>query len=286
MSESVTSTQIDKPAPETTDALIKLNNISMKRGDEVILERINLTVSRNEIVTLIGPNGAGKSTLIKIALKLIKPDQGSVVAAENLNIGYVPQSVNLDESLPVSVQRFLEISGTKNSIALMDALHHVGADKLLGKSLRDISGGEMRRVLLARALLNEPDLLILDEPTSGVDISGQTALYALIQWIRDTFHCGVLLVSHNLHIVMAATDRVVCLNRHLCCSGTPQDVQQHPEFVSLFGLGDAGELGIYRHHHDHEHDLHGDVHENVHGAEPGDEPAHHNNVETKEHDHG
>ena len=278
MPESVTSTQIDKPMPEITDALIELNNIGMKRGDEVILERINLTVSRNEIVTLIGPNGAGKSMLIKIALKLIKPDQGSVVAAKNLNIGYVPQAVNLDESLPVSVQRFLEISGTKNRIALMDALRHVGAEKLLGKSLRDISGGEMRRVVLARALLNEPDLLILDEPTSGVDISGQTALYALIQWIRDTFHCGVLLVSHNLHIVMAATDRVVCLNRHLCCSGTPQDVQQHPEFVSLFGHGDAGELGIYRHRHDHEHDLHGDVHRA--------EPAHHNNVETKEHNHG
>ncbi|WP_424948202.1 zinc ABC transporter ATP-binding protein ZnuC [Candidatus Spongiihabitans sp.] len=270
--------------PATTDALIALSNIGMKRGDEVILDRINLTVSRNEIVTLIGPNGAGKSTLIKIALKLIKPDHGSVVTAENLRVGYVPQSVNLDESLPLSVQRFLEISGAKNSIALRDALHHVGAEKLLGKSLRHISGGEMRRVLLARALLNEPDLLILDEPTSGVDISGQAALYALIQWIRDALSCGVLLVSHNLHIVMAATDRVVCLNRHLCCSGTPEDVRQHPEFVSLFGHGDAGELGIYRHRHDHEHDLHGDVREHVHAAEA--EPARRRHAAAKARDHG
>lgn len=265
-------------AAKTTDALIELNNISMQRGDDVILERINLTVSRNEIVTLIGPNGAGKSTLIKIALKLIKPDQGSVVAAANLNIGYVPQAVSLDESLPVSVQRFLELSGTKNHRALSDAMRHVSAEKLLGKSLRDISGGEMRRVLLARALLSKPDLLILDEPTSGIDISGQSALYTLIQWIRDTFHCGILLVSHNLHIVMAATDRVICLNRHLCCSGTPEDVQQHPEFVSLFGHAAAGELGIYRHHHDHEHDLHGDVHAAA--------SAERNNIETKEHPHG
>ncbi len=246
------------------DDLIELNNISIRHGDTVILEHINLTVARGEIVTLIGPNGAGKSTLIKIALKLIHPDQGSVISAENMNIGYVPQSVNPEQNLPVSVKRFLEISGAKNRCtlkhqAIAEALHYVGAEKLLKQSLQDISGGEMRRVLLARALLNKPDLLILDEPTSGVDISGQAALYTLIQWIRDAFNCGVLLVSHNLHIVMAATDRVVCLNRHLCCSGTPEDVQQHPEFVSLFGHRDARELGIYRHHHDHEHNLHGDI---------------------------
>ncbi len=243
------------------DHLIELHNISMKRNNAIILEGINLTVSRNEIVTLIGPNGAGKSTLIKIALKLIKPDQGSVVTAHSLHIGYVPQSVNPEQSLPVSVKRFLEIAGTKTTTneTIADVLHQVGAEKLPQKLLQDISGGEMRRVLLARALLNKPDLLILDEPTSGVDVSGQATLYALIQWIRDCFHCGVLLVSHNLHVVMAATDRVICLNRHLCCSGTPKDVQQHPEFVSLFGHKDASELGIYRHRHDHEHNIHGDI---------------------------
>lgn len=246
------------------DTLIELHNIGMKRDDAIILDGIDLTVSRNEIVTLIGPNGAGKSTLIKIALKLMKPNQGSVVTAKNLKTGYVPQAVSLDRSLPLSVKRFLEISAIKTrpplkNQAITDALSHVGAEKLPEKSLQDISGGEMRRVLLARALLNKPDLLILDEPTSGVDVSGQATLYTLIQRIRDSFHCGILLVSHNLHIVMAATDRVVCLNRHLCCSGTPEDVQQHPEFVSLFGRNEAKELGIYRHQHDHGHNLHGDV---------------------------
>jgi zinc transport system ATP-binding protein len=248
------------PVPESDGTLIQLENISVLRGGEHILKRVNLSVSRNEIVTMIGPNGAGKSTLVKIALGLIKPDQGAVISRHGLKTGYVPQSVNLDESLPISVKRFLEVSGTKNSEKLLTALRHVGAENLLEHSLGNVSGGELRRILLARALLMKPDLMILDEPTSGVDIGGQASLYSLIQWIRDTYHCGILLVSHNLHVVMAATDRVVCLNRHLCCSGTPEHVQQHPEFVSLFGTKVAGELGFYRHDHDHEHDLHGDVH--------------------------
>jgi len=267
MPESLNSPEISMPVSEPDGTLIQLKNISMLRGGENILKQVDLSVSRNEIVTMIGPNGAGKSTLVKIALGLIKPDQGSVIYHKNLRTGYVPQSVNLDESLPISVKRFLEVSGTKSPDKLMDSLHHVGAANLLNNSLRDISGGELRRILLARALLMEPDLMILDEPTSGVDIGGQAALYSLIQWIRDTYHCGILLVSHNLHIVMAATDRVVCLNRHLCCSGTPEHVQQHPEFVSLFGNKVAGELGIYRHDHDHEHDLHGDIHESNEGNE-------------------
>jgi len=267
MPKSLNSPGISKPVSEPGGTLIQLENISMLRGGENILKQVDLSVSRNEIVTMIGPNGAGKSTLVKIALGLIKPDQGSVIYQKSLRTGYVPQSVNLDENLPISVKRFLEVSGTKNPDKLMDALHHVGAANILNNSLRDISGGELRRILLARALLMEPDLMILDEPTSGVDIGGQAALYSLIQWIRDTYHCGILLVSHNLHIVMAATDRVVCLNRHLCCSGTPEHVQQHPEFVSLFGNKVAGELGIYRHDHDHEHDLHGDIHASNEGNE-------------------
>jgi zinc transport system ATP-binding protein len=260
MPEIVDSSTISETAPEDDSALIHLNKISVMGGGEYILKEVDLSVSRNEIVTMVGPNGAGKSTLVKIALGLIKPDQGTVISCHGLKTGYVPQSVNLDESLPISVKRFLEVSGTKNTEKLTAALHHVGAGNLLGHSLRNVSGGELRRILLARALLMKPDLMILDEPTSGVDIGGQASLYSLIQWIRDTYHCGILLVSHNLHVVMAATDRVVCLNRHLCCSGTPEHVQQHPEFVSLFGNKVAGELGFYRHDHDHEHDLHGDVH--------------------------
>ena len=260
MPATIGSSAISKPAPESDGALIQLKNISVLRGGEHILKQVDLSVSCNEIVTMVGPNGAGKSTLVKIALGLIKPDQGSVITRRSLKTSYVPQSVNLDESLPISVKRFLEVSGTKNTEKLTEALHHVGAGNLLEHSLSNVSGGELRRILLARALLMKPDLMILDEPTSGVDIGGQAALYSLIQWIRDTYNCGILLVSHNLHVVMAATDRVVCLNRHRCCSGTPEHVQQHPEFVSLFGDKVAGELGIYRHDHDHEHDLHGDVH--------------------------
>ena len=177
----------------------------------------------------------------------------------SLNIGYVPQSIDHDETLPITVKRFLSMAGKIDNTELRMTLQQVGAEKVFEHRLSQISGGEMRRVTLARALLTRPDLLILDEPSSGVDISGQANLYGLIQKIRDQYQCGVLLVSHNLHVVMAATDRVVCLNKHLCCSGTPEDVQQHPEFVSLFGQQNSETLGIYRHDHDHDHDLHGDI---------------------------
>ena len=193
------------------------------------------------------------------SLGLVTPTSGQVVKSENLGIGYVPQVVELSPVLPVSVGRFLELSPGNRKASLGNVLELVGADHLLDKSMSEISGGEMRRVLLARALAANPQLLILDEPTSGVDITGQSSLYGLIGNIRDKYGCGVLLVSHNLHVVMASTDQVICLNRHLCCTGTPDDIKLHPEFVSLFG-GDQGvALGLYHHHHDHEHDLHGDV---------------------------
>jgi len=243
----------------TDNTLIHLDNISLYRQHEIILENIQLKIEKNQIVTLVGPNGAGKSSLIKIALNLIRPDQGKVITQPDLSIGYVPQSIDIDRNLPVSVLRFLKLSGSYDNQEISHHLSWVGADQLISKSLFEISGGELKRVLLARALLKKPQLLILDEPTSGVDISGQSSLYKLIRQIRNDFKCGVLLVSHNLHIVMAATDKVICLNRHLCCSGTPQDVQQHPEFVSLFGQQNAAVLSIYQHHHDHVHDLHGDV---------------------------
>ena len=239
--------------------LVDLRNVSLFRGNGTILDDITLSVRRNEIVTLIGPNGAGKSSLVKIALGLIQPDRGSVISSPEIRIGYVPQSVNLDRSVPVNVTRFLQLSGIREKRQLEQALELVGGEQLGKKPLQDISGGELRRALLARAILKSPDLLILDEPTAGVDISGQTSLYTLIQSIRDKYHCGVLLVSHNLHIVMVATDKVICLNRHICCSGTPEDVQQHPEFISLFGQKNAATLGIYRHLHDHEHNLQGDI---------------------------
>ena len=245
---------------ETASNLLHLRGISHQIGDRILLENIDLSVTPGEIVTLIGPNGAGKSTLVKIALQLISPTQGQVHLERNLNVGYVPQSTDLDHSLPMTVERFLQLAGKNNKAQIKETLKTVEVDALVKTPLQNVSGGEMRRILLARALLKQPDLLILDEPTAGVDVSGQADIFKLIQTIRDKTGCGVLLISHDLHIVMAGTDKVVCLNRHLCCSGHPEDVRQHPEFVSLFGQSDANRFAIYTHHHDHDHDLHGDVH--------------------------
>ncbi|MGI9318581.1 MAG: zinc ABC transporter ATP-binding protein ZnuC [bacterium] len=244
---------------EAAEGLLQLKNISVYHDQKAVIENINLTLHRGEIVTVIGPNGAGKSTLIKTALGIIHPDQGKVERSGSLRVGYVPQSVSLDSTLPLTVSRFLRLSSRSNAGDLDQAMDQVGANGLLHNSMHTLSGGELRRILLVRALLKKPDILILDEPTAGVDISGQAALYHLIQQIRDQYQCGVLLVSHDLHIVMAATDRVFCLNRHLCCSGAPEQVQEHPEYLAIFGQQNAHEIGIYRHQHDHDHNLHGDV---------------------------
>ena len=250
---------IDPKGLEAAKVLLRLNQIFVKHDQTPVIENIDLTLHRGEIVTVIGPNGAGKSTLIKTALGIVHPDSGNVERSETSVVGYVPQAVSLDSALPITVGRFLRLSSNVDSEELKRALDQVGAKELLDSSMHVLSGGELRRVLLARALLKKPDILILDEPTSGVDISGQAALYQLIQKIRDQYRCGVLLVSHDLHIVMAATDRVFCLNRHLCCSGAPEQVREHPEYLAIFGHQTADEIGIYRHHHDHDHNLHGDV---------------------------
>ena len=246
-------------SPENSAPLLSLDHVSLRIGATSVLEHIDLRVDSSEIVTLIGPNGAGKSTLIKVALGLVTPDRGRVARRPGLVIGYVPQSVEFDRALPLTVGRFLSLDPLAAGRNAADVLDEVGAGSLADASMLSISGGEMRRVLLARALRREPDLLILDEPTAGVDVNGQTELYRLIHGIRDQHECGVLLVSHDLHIVMAATDRVLCLNRHLCCSGEPHNVAQHPEFIALFGDRAASQLAIYHHHHDHRHNLHGEV---------------------------
>jgi len=249
--------------PPLPEALLSLTDITVSRGDTPVIENINMTLHRGEIVTVIGPNGAGKSTLIKTALGILRPNQGTVNRPKQVRIGYVPQSVTLDQALPLTVARFLKLAlingGGPSAEVLAAVLQQVGATGLLDHSMHQISGGEMRRILLARALLKQPDLLILDEPTAGVDISGQSDIYRLIQDIRDQYRCGILLVSHDLHVVMAATDRVFCLNHHLCCSGEPEHVQAHPEYLALFGHQGADNIGIYRHHHDHDHNLRGDV---------------------------
>ncbi|HSX69938.1 MAG TPA: zinc ABC transporter ATP-binding protein ZnuC [Pseudomonas sp.] len=253
------------------DALIQLDGVGVAFAGQPVLQQVQLTVRPGEIVTLIGPNGAGKTTLVRAVLGLLKPDSGTVRRKTRLRIGYMPQKLHVDPTLPLSVLRFLRLVPGVDRAAAHAALEEVGAGQVLDSPLQSVSGGELQRVLLARALLRQPELLVLDEPVQGVDVAGQAELYRLITQLRDRHGCGVLMVSHDLHLVMSTTDQVVCLNRHVCCSGHPEQVSNDPAFVELFGQ-DAKSLAIYHHHHDHSHDLHGAVVESpvltIHG------PAH------------
>ena len=241
-----------------SEPLIRLQQVSVGFRQESVLENVQLTVNAGEIVTLIGPNGAGKTTLVRAVLGLLKPDSGSVWRKPRLRIGYMPQKLTVDPTMPLSVLRFLRLVPGVDRHTALAALAEVGAEQVIDSPLQNISGGELQRVLLARALLREPELLVLDEPVQGVDVAGQAELYRLITQLRDRHGCGVLMVSHDLHLVMSTTDQVVCLNRHVCCSGHPEQVSGDPAFVELFGQ-DAQSLAIYHHHHDHSHDLHGAV---------------------------
>lgn len=242
------------------ETLLSLNNIAFSREGRTILKGVNLSLRRGEILTLIGPNGAGKSCLVRIALGLLQPDAGTREQTAGLRVGYMPQKLKINESLPINVQRFLSLAMAKKDDAkLRAALVEVGALHVELSPVQSLSGGELQRVLLARALLRDPDLLVLDEPTQGVDVTGQEELYELIAKVRDRHNCGVLMVSHDLHLVMAATDRVLCLNGHVCCEGLPSAVSKHPEYVRLFGLSTSSRIAVYSHRHDHRHTLHGDV---------------------------
>lgn len=248
----------ESPHPPAAERLIEARNLSVRFRDRTILDAVDMHVSRGEIVTLIGLNGAGKSTLVRALLGLIVPDSGRIERRPGLRIGYSPQHLNLDPTLPLSVARFLTLGSPRVPRARLEALlAEVGISTVLDSPIADISGGERHRVLLARALLRKPDLLVLDEPLAGVDVAGQSELYRLIANIRDRYACGVLLVSHDLHVVMAATDRVVCINHHVCCTGRPEAVTRHPEFVALFGRHVAEALAVYSHDHDHQHDVDG-----------------------------
>ncbi|WP_341708069.1 zinc ABC transporter ATP-binding protein ZnuC [Halopseudomonas sp.] len=251
-----------------SEELLSLKQVSLRLNATDVLEGVNLSVKRGEIVTLIGPNGAGKTSLVRIVLGLLKASGGKVWRRSRLRIGYMPQKLQIDPSLPLTVLRFLLlVPGTKRP-AVEAALQEVGAEHLLARPLQQVSGGELQRILLARALLRQPDLLVLDEPVQGVDVNGQIELYQLITRLRDRYGCGVLMVSHDLHLVMATTNTVVCLNRHVCCSGHPEQVSLDPAFVAMFG-DQASALAVYNHHHDHAHDLHGEVvpHEHSHGPD-------------------
>ena len=239
-------------------ALLRLDAVGMRFNDRQVLQDVQLQLEAGEIVTLIGPNGAGKTTLVRIVLGLLKPQQGSVWRRERLRIGYMPQKLHVDPTLPLTVLRFLQLVPGVGRLQALHALEEVGAPQVLDSPLQRISGGELQRVLLARALLRRPELLVLDEPVQGVDVAGQSELYRLIVRLRDRYGCGVLMVSHDLHLVMSATDKVVCLNQHVCCVGHPEQISSEPAFRALFDQ-ETPELTFYQHHHDHGHDLHGSV---------------------------
>jgi zinc transport system ATP-binding protein len=244
-------------------SLVSLNGVSVSYGDQQVLVDVSLAVPKGRIVTVVGPNGAGKSTLLKVVLGLVTPGRGRVERAPELVVGYVPQKLVVERTLPLSVRRFLAMAGGKGDLA--EALDIVGAGHVLARQVADLSGGELQRVLLARALLRKPGLLVLDEPVGGVDMAGQAELYDLIARLAGQ-GTGVLMVSHDLHVVMAATHEVVCLNRHVCCAGHPESVSRHPEYLSLFGPRVAASLAVYTHDHDHVHLADGTVEEpHVHG---------------------
>jgi len=256
------------------ETLITLTDAGVRRGGRVLVEGVDLTIGRGEIVTLIGPNGSGKSTTAKMATGVMKPTMGSVTRKPGLTIGYVPQKLSIDWTLPLTVERLMTLTGPHSTGAIAAALEAVGASRLLKAAVQELSGGEFQRVLFARAMIRKPDLLVLDEPVQGVDFSGEVALYELIRQIRDTTQAGILMISHDLHVVMAETDTVICLNGHVCCRGTPGAVKSSPEYLKLFGERAAATLAIYEHHHDHEHHDDGCV-VGAHGAHEHPHGGHH-----------
>lgn len=240
-------------AQPSSDTLVEMHNAGVNRGGRWLVRGVDLAVRRGEIVTLIGPNGSGKSTTARTAIGIIEPSEGHVHRAEGLTIGYVPQKVALDWTLPLSVERLMTLTAPASRSEITTALEAAGVAHLAGRQAAALSGGEFQRALLARAMLRKPDLLVLDEPVQGVDFTGEVALYELIRDIRDRTGCGILMISHDLHIVMADTDTVICLNGHVCCRGEPQSVMDSPEYRKLFGTRAAESLALYRHHHDHTH---------------------------------
>ncbi|WP_354066450.1 ATP-binding cassette domain-containing protein [Devosia sp. 2618] len=267
------------------ETLITLRNAGVSRGGRTLVSGVDLTIARGEIVTLIGPNGSGKSTTAKMATGVLKPSTGTVVRKPGLKIGYVPQKLTIDWTLPLTVERLMTLTGRFSAGEIDAALEAVGARRLLKAAVQELSGGEFQRVLFARAMIRKPDLLVLDEPVQGVDFSGEVALYELVRQIRDVTQSGILMISHDLHVVMAETDTVICLNGHVCCRGTPSAVKRSPEYLRLFGERAAGSLAIYQHHHDHEHHddgcvvAEGEAHEHSHGHDHAHEHKGHSHAD-------
>jgi len=252
--------------------LVHAHDLTVEYGGTPVLDRVSLSVARGEIVTIVGPNGSGKSTLLRAILGGVTPGRGWVEKPRGLKIGYVPQRLVLDPTLPMTVERFLSLPRRVSKSRAHDALERAGVPGIGGRQMSVLSGGQFQRALLARALLDTPDLLILDEATAGLDQPGAAAFYRRIEEVRAETGCGVLMISHDLHVVMSASDRVVCLNGHVCCEGTPEVVAAAPDYRRLFGEGTRGALALYRHTHDHSH---AHDHDHAHGHDHGHAHTHH-----------
>ena len=234
----------------------ELKNISLKLNNNEILRDINLQLRKGEITTLIGPNGGGKTSIARILIGVIKPSHGKVLIEKNYKIGYMPQKLNIDDTIPIRVIDFINLSSLQNHNSKENQeklAGRLGLTNILQKSIHEISGGELQKVSMLRALIQNPEILVLDEPTQFMDIAAQGEFYQLIDEIREQKHCAVLMISHDLHMVMQKTNQVICVNHHICCHGNPESISEHPEYLSLFGKNKIDNIAIYSHHHDHKH---------------------------------
>lgn len=250
-------------------SLVQVEDLGVRYGARTVLSHVSLSIEPGEIVTIVGPNGSGKTSLLRAIIGAVKPFQGRVEKGNGVIIGYVPQKLHVDETLPITVSRFLKLAGGITGADIDLALTQAGVPNLPKAQLSQLSGGQFQRVLLARALIGKPDLLLLDEATQGLDQRGSAAFYQQIESVRQDTGCAVLMISHELHVVMSASDRVICLNGHICCEGTPAVVASAPEYRALFGTGTGGALALYRHEHDHghDHDDHNHDHDKTEAAE-------------------
>jgi len=264
-------------------SLIKAAGLTVRRGAVTVISAVSIAIDPGEIVTIVGPNGSGKSSLVRALIGLEPLTQGAVIRREGLRIGYVPQRLHIDAGLPMTVRRFLSLPRPVSDAEADAALARTGVAALGRQQLSRLSGGQLQRVLLARAILSDPEILILDEPTQGMDQTGSAGFYRLLAELRAETGVAVLLVSHDLHVVMSASDRIICLNGHICCEGAPQVVSAAPEYRALFGLGTGGALALYRHEHDHAHD-HEHDHEHDHDRDhgPTDHSHRHHNHEAED----
>ena len=240
------------------DPLIKLDNAGVYKSSKWLVRGVSLKVSKGQIVTLIGPNGSGKTTTAKMALNILNPDEGTILR-NTKKIAYVPQKINIDWALPLRVSDFMNITSNISDSLILENLKLTGVEHLIHSDIKNLSGGEFQRVLIARAIAKKPEFLVMDEPVQGVDFNGEISLYKLIKNISDNLNCGILLISHDIHFVMSSTDHVICLNGHVCCSGTPSYVAKNQAYIELFGEHTASVLSLYKHKHEHTHSIDGSI---------------------------